>query len=467
MSRATHKKARRLAEGWGVEHVTLNPKGSDSPVRLHLHPAKSHGPSILYINGQHILPVRHGEAMLLRIFMQELKKVYHPGQEADDAGIWKVLKVTARRMHELYPEVKDHEKRFAGDLAYMQKIIFAVAKGEWPEELKGLKPMTMAQYAKHMTGPFRMDLAVMPMRVDGKWACSNICGACYAMTGEAMQVKASEMLTTQEWKSVLDILWKNAGTSQVSFTGGEPTERPDLVELIGYAREFTTRLNTNGRKLADLAYCRELTRVSLDVAQITVYSHSADIDDALVGVKGAWKETMQGIENAMNVHLEVSVNIPLVDANVHGLTETIEYLYRNLGVRYFTCSGLLPAGGAMQVIRSGRAAEADILYEELRRAKTLAKRLNLELDFTSPGSLTEAQLRELGFNYPVCGACLGNMAISPKGNVLPCQSWVHDSNGLGDILQTPWKQIWSNPACKRIRKQAANKNACPLATEVK
>jgi MoaA/NifB/PqqE/SkfB family radical SAM enzyme len=289
------------------------------------------------------------------------------------------------------------------------------------------------------------------------------------MTGEAMKVKAGEMLTTQEWKDVLDILWKEAGTSQVSFTGGEPTERPDLVELIAYAQEFTTRLNTNGRKLADLAYCWQLKKVSLDVAQITVYSSNANTHNMLVGAKGAWAETMQGIRNAVSVDLEVSVNIPLVDANVRGLAETIEYLYNNLGVRYFTCSGLLPAGGAKQIISSGRAATADVLYKELRRAKVLAKKLNLELDFTSPGVLTRAQLMKLGFNNPpVCGACLGNMAISPKGVVLPCQSWVHDSNGLGSILETPWKQIWNNPMCKRIRKQAiANEGLCSLPMEVK
>lgn len=465
MSKTTHDRARNLAENWGVEHATLDPKGPDGPVRLHLHP----GSNLLFINGQHILPVRHGEAMLLRIFMQELKKVYHPGQETSDVGIRKVLKATAERMHELYPEVKDHERRFARDLGYMQKVIFAVARGVWPEELRGMKPITMAQYAKHMTGPFRMDLAVWPTRIGDKWACNNACGACYAMTGEAMQVDADEMLSTQEWKDVLDILWKEAGTSQVSFTGGEPTLRDNLVELIAYAQEFTTRLNTNGRKLADLAFCQQLKRVSLDVAQITVYSYDASIHNALVGVKGAWGETMQGIRNAVSVGLEVSVNIPLVDANVRGLAETIEYLYRNLGVRYFTCSGLLPAGGAKKVISSGHAAEADVLHKELRRAKAVTKRLNLELDFTSPGVLSLEQLRELGFtNPPVCGAGLGNMAISPTGKVLPCQSWVHDLDVFGSILEIPWKNIWNSKTCKRIRKKAvANEGTCPLATEVK
>ncbi len=447
----------------GVEHVTVDPQGNKKAVRLHLHPSK--GPCILYINGQHILVVRHGEAKLLRVWMQELKKAYKPGQEATPAGLRAVMKKTAQRMHEMYPNVKDYQKRFEGDLGFMQKVIFEVAEGKQPKEIADLVPMTMEEYSVHMTAPFRMDLAVMPMRIDGKWSCNNSCLDCYAMTGKAMQVTSGELLTTKQWKKVIDILWK-AGTSQLSFTGGEATEREDLPEIIAHAKEFTTRLNTNARRLTP-EFCKRLVAAELDVIQATVFSNDGAIHNKLAGAKGAWDETIQGIRNAVSVGLEVSVNSPLMAENVNGLSETIKYLNEQLGIRYFTCSGLLPAGGALTLYATGRDAAQETLYKELARAKTLANQMNLELDFTSPGCLSDSQLKSLGITPPVCGACLGNMAVAPDGEVVPCQSSVFSKKALGNILTRPWKQIWNDPMCKRIRAQAANKNECPLATEVK
>lgn len=459
-------KMQKIAESWGVEHVTLDPQGPDKPVRLHLLPSKGRGPSLLYINGQHILPVRTGEAMLLRIFMQELKEIYQPGQEATPEGIKIALKATSDRMHRMYPDLKDYEQRFNQDLAFMQKVIFSVAKGVWPKELEGSKPMTMAQYSSHMTAPFRMDLAIMPTRINNQWACNNDCPGCYASMGAAMDVFGSQMLSLQEWKDVLDILWR-AGVPQVSFTGGEPTMHKDLVKMVAHANEFTTRLNTNGRSLTK-KLCDQLVAASLDVVQITVYSDNPDTHDKCVGDKTgrAWAQTMHGIDNAIESGLEVSVNIPLVEANVNDLFATIRYLNKTHGVRYFTCSGLLPAGGAQDLIANGESANTEILYKSLVRGLDVALELNVELDFTSPGSLSDEMLQELNLNIPVCGACLGNMAISPSGKVLPCQSWVHSSDGLGDILQTPWKKIWNSRESKRIRREAASKNICTLS-EVK
>jgi radical SAM protein with 4Fe4S-binding SPASM domain len=58
------------------------------------------------------------------------------------------------------------------------------------------------------------------------------------------------------------------------------------------------------------------------------------------------------------------------------------------------------------------------------------------------------------------------MAIGPDGEVLPCQSWVHQRQPLGNILTTPWSRIWADPLCKRIRKTSSLKNDCPLKGEV-
>lgn len=47
------------------------------------------------------------------------------------------------------------------------------------------------------------------------------------------------------------------GIPQLTFTGGEPTLRHDLVKLVQAAQWFVTRLNTNGRMLTSMM-CKDL-----------------------------------------------------------------------------------------------------------------------------------------------------------------------------------------------------------------
>ena len=442
---------------------TLDPVTEDA-VRLHLVPPRSGGlrrrASLLHINGQHIVPLNHGYAALLRHFMLELSAVAIPGQEISEEALLGVFERTASKMHYLYPE--EPKDRFIGDLGQLQDLIFRVARGEEAPELIGHE-MTLAEYAPYMRGPIRMDLAVMPMRRDGTWVCPNACAICYASLGEAMQVAEEEELTTEQWWHVEDVLWL-AGVVQVSFTGGDPLERPDIVELVEHAQQFTTRVNTSAVTLTE-EMARRLHEAQLDVMQVTVYSSDPSIHDSLVGRPGALQRTLNGIRIAMAADIEVSVNTPLVAENAPGYAENLKCLHEQLGVRYFTASGMLPAGGAKKKIAIGGGVPQQELYNYLIAAKDLAIEMGCELDFTSPGCLSDEQLKSLGMNPPACGACLGNMAIAPDGEVLPCQSWVHHKKILGNILRVPWKKIWNHPTCKTIRETAALKNECPLSQE--
>ena len=62
------------------------------------------------------------------------------------------------------------------------------------------------------------------------------------------------------------------GIPHVVFTGGEPTLRPDLPELVAHAEKNgqITGLNTNARRLSDTKYVDNLVASGLDHVQITV-----------------------------------------------------------------------------------------------------------------------------------------------------------------------------------------------------
>ena len=300
---------------------------------------------------------------------------------------------------------------------------------EVPAKLR--QEVDLLELARHMRAPHRMDLLVSPMIEAGEWLCPLHCKGCYATRQPAMQIDQS--LSTEEWKTIIEKCRK-AGISQLTFTGGEPTQRADLVELIAYAKWHITRLNTNGFNLS-LAYAKKLFAANLDGVQVTLYSQDPAVHDELVGRAGAWKKTVQAIQNALKAGLSVSVNTPLVRKNA-SYARTLKFI-QELGVKYVSCSGLIPAGAARGQIKAGAALSKAELMDVMRKAVETAKTLGLDLSFTSPGWLTKKQLQSLGLAQPFCGACLTNMAVMPNGAVAACQSWLSDPHGLGNLLTSP------------------------------
>lgn len=252
-------------------------------------------------------------------------------------------------------------------------------------------------------------------------------------------------LSTNEWKEIIDKLW-SARVPMVTFTGGEPTQRNDLAELVGHAKKFVTRVNTNGVNVtAELA--AELARAGLDSMQVTLYSHDEKIHNALVGTEG-FADTVAGIKNALAAGLDVSINTPLCHKNAD-YVKTLEFA-RELGVRFVTASGLIVTGMA-----GINHEEYDLSREELAGIVLDAKRYcdenGMEIDFTSPGLIDKEILESEGMNVPMCGACLSNMAIAPDGSVVPCQSWLGSDSSLGNLLTDDFSMIWYNPQCAALR----------------
>ena len=318
-----------------------------------------------------------------------------------------------------------------------------------------IQPISLAQYAPRMAAPHRMDLMISTMVKDNAWHCNQKCLHCYAAN---QPLSAVPEMDTDQWLAVIEKC-RGIGIPQLTFTGGEPTLRQDLVKLVQAAQWFVTRLNTNGRMLTS-ALCKDLRAASLDAVQITFYSADEAVHNELVGVDG-YTDTVNGIKNALAAGLNVSLNTPLCSLN-KDYRATVEFAY-DLGIRYLTCSGLIPAGNAAESASKSVRLTPEELTEVLRPAMDFALSHGMEVNFTSPGWLDEDTLTGLGFTQiPSCGACLSNMAVAPDGTVLPCQSWL-TGHGLGHILRTPWNRIWRSPECCAIRMESARmKRLCQL-----
>ena len=439
-----------------VLHTTLNPDGPGA-VRIHLIPPKAEenclNPSVAIINGTDVVPVNFFWAVLLAELIKQIN--VYDGKEIGEA---EQKSITDRTVDAVSTLVRFcgipilSRKKIGEDIETLLTTFTQIATRQ--EVTADINFMSLGDYAPLMKAPHRMDIMVSAMTKDGCWHCNQKCVHCYA-AGQTLSDEKE--LSTEEWKRILDKC-RAAGIPQVTFTGGEPTMREDLPELVEYARWFISRINTNGIRLTE-EYCRRLKAAEADSIQITYYSADAEIHNALVGAP-MHEHTTRGIRNALDAGLALSINTPLCTLN-RDYVKTLEFLH-SLGVIYVTCSGLITTGNAETEKSKSLQLTSGELEQILRDAVQYCNENGMEIAFTSPGWIDAAVMDELGISTPTCGACLSNMAVTPGGNVVPCQSWLSDEP-LGSMLTDDWDKIWNSERCRQSRDFSAGMTGtCPL-----
>ena len=120
--------------------------------------------------------------------------------------------------------------------------------------------------------------------------------------------RASTELTTAEWKKVLSEL-AEIGVLQVHFSGGEPTARKDLVELVQHASNvglytnlITSAVLLTREKLAALA------DAGLCHVQISFQGSEAASADRVAGFRDAHKKKIEVAKWTRELELPLTVN---------------------------------------------------------------------------------------------------------------------------------------------------------------
>ncbi len=292
-----------------------------------------------------------------------------------------------------------------------------------------------APFSSRPTAPYRMDLAMT-------YRCNDDCAHCY----NARPRNYPEM-STSEWKRVIDKVWE-LGIPHIVFTGGEPTLRDDLPELIAYAESNgqITGINTNARRLSDLNFVQTLVAAGLDHVQVTVESHDPTIHDQMVGRRGAWKQTIQGLQNLLDTSLYVMTNTTMLHANSPYMAETLDYL-AGLGVLTVGLNALIYAGQGLTVDTGLRESELPPLLD-LAQEKT--SQHGQRLIWYTPTQYCNFDPQQLELGVKGCTAALYNMCVEPDGGVIPCQSYYHQ---LGNLLTDPWDSIWNHELSVHLRER--------------
>ncbi len=301
---------------------------------------------------------------------------------------------------------------------------------------------TTAPFSSRPTAPYRMDLAIT-------YRCNNDCHHCYNA-----RVRSFPELDTSQWFTILDKLWL-LGIPHIVFTGGEPTLRADLPELIRYAENNgqITGLNTNGRRLKDKDYLHSLIDAGLDHVQITLESHAPEIHDLMVNHHNAWQETVEGIRNVLETRLYVMTNTTMLSHNQQTIPDTLEFLGK-LGMPTVGLNALIYSGKGKTVGTGLMESELEPL---LTQAKEITSRYGQKLIWYTPTQYCNFDPVQMELGVKGCTAALFNMCIEPDGSVLPCQSYYQS---LGNILSEDWQSIWNHDLAVSLRERKLLPKKC-------
>lgn len=403
----------------GLYHFRKTNQDSESRVHLRIDPD---GSGTLVINASSILYLNPTAALIAYFHLQD----HAPDQIKDQID----------RVFDLdLQEIERDIQLITEDLNS-----FVNANGKSVLTKSGVEINT--PFSRHPTAPYRMDLAIT-------YRCNNDCPHCYNA-----RPRSYPELSTAEWIKIIDRLW-DLNIPHLIFTGGEPTLREDLIELIAYAesRGQITGLNTNGRRLSDPTYVQKLVDAGLDHVQITLESHDPETHDVMVNSSGAWKQTIAGIENALESPLYVMTNTTMLVNNQNSIGDTLDFL-KELGVPTIGLNALIYSGRGKDV---GTGLPEDALPPLLKIAQDKTRDSGQKLIWYTPTLYCHFNPMEMDLGIKGCTAALYNMCIEPDGGVIPCQSYY---NQLGNILTNTWSSIWEHELALQLRNRSTIPGEC-------
>ncbi len=336
---------------------------------------------------------------------------------------------SVRDIIDAYPD----RDKVAGDIHAFFSDLRAVLKGCYHE---------LDERRAVVKVPFTLGFNRLPVlsEIALTYRCNLACRFCYAGCG-CRKGNDPQELSTADFKEILRIIREEAEVPSVSFTGGEPTLREDLPELIRHAKQLGmwTNLITNGT-LITAARAAVFKSAGLDSAQVSIEAGRADLHDRIVQRTGAFSQSLDGLKNLKDAGVRVHTNTTISKLNRDNLSEILD-LIRAHGMNKFSMNMLMPQGSALTDLN-----ELLVRYSEIGGlvlgVQRMAGDLGLEFMWYSPTPVCIFNPVVHGLGNKGCAACDGLLSIAPNGDILPCSSYPRPVGNLLE-LRGRFRKSWS------------------------
>ncbi len=186
------------------------------------------------------------------------------------------------------------------------------------------------------------------------YGCNLRCLHCYNPTHRMLPAE----LTTIEIRSILDQI-AALGVLTVTFTGGEPTARPDIVDILRHARArgLMIQLLTNATRMT-ASFATVLQEAGVSQVTVSIYGATSSTYERMTGVAGSYPLFLQGLRCLAEHQLPVTVRMPVTTVNqeeIHACRTLVE----QHGFKFQYCLDIMPRTDGDQTPLQFRLSPAD------------------------------------------------------------------------------------------------------------
>lgn len=228
-------------------------------------------------------------------------------------------------------------------------------------------------------------------------ACNQDCYYCYV----DRRRRRAEM-TAPDWKKALEGMAR-AGTLYVTFSGGEPFLRKDLLEILAEARKsaFAVSLITNGHAI-DGKMADRLAALALMDVGVSLLASDAKTHDRLAGLSGSFTRAVKALKFLKERGVRTLIKHTVSNANF-GHYRKLKAMAKSFGALFEVDTAVVPPHG----IKAPSHWNLD-----QARFRIFARDMKLRAFDLDCGPGEHSNL--------ACDAGRSVAGISPEGEIYPC-----------------------------------------------
>jgi AdoMet-dependent heme synthase len=273
----------------------------------------------------------------------------------------------------------------------------------------------------------------LSVQLDLTYRCNERCIHCYLDHDDHGE------MTTAEIKHLLDQM-ADAGVFYLTISGGEIMMRRDFFDILEHARVrlFCVKLKTNGVLIREKE-ARRLRELGVESIQISIYSHRAEVHDAITKLPGSLRQSIEAVRLLRSEGLRVTLANVLMVQNATDY-RGVQALAAELDAKFIIDPTITPMMDGDRSILSLNVDHAAL--QNVFRDQALVG--NVEEFCAPPPGVDEDALDMLP-----CSAGHTACYVSPYGDVYPCVQFPLPS---GNVRRMKFVDIWrDSPQLKEVR----------------
>lgn len=260
--------------------------------------------------------------------------------------------------------------------------------------------------------------------------CNLRCEHCYECE-ESHPPHPESPLRAEDYERIFEEL-KALGVMVVTFSGGEPFLRRDLLDLVALARKkrFAVRIYTSGT-LIDERKANRIAELRVSEVHVSVYSHDPAVHDRFTGIPGSHERSLRALRLLRERGVTTVLKSNIMTFNVDHLGELVA-LARAVGARCELDPTLHPRMNGDE-----RPLAYQVQPAELAR-KFFARPDLVEAYRKDPDGLCLGE-GSRGHDSPNCAAAFRIISIGADGGVHPCALY---PTSAGSVREHSLAELW-------------------------